>query len=172
LIQLECSFASRAALSSRRLQTLAQVSDRRPDCQQRLVVEVLVAARRRIRACAGLVHPAPAPQREPPPGGELGENAETGAHVLGALGVVRRAAEHRVGPIARAVRGRGMEILERHAELARVVADLVQRREPAVAVEGRVLVALRHHRRGELLEARGEFQHPPAARAPRRARRA
>ena len=42
-------------------------------------------------------------------------------------------------------------------EAARVGADLVQREQPHVAVEGRVLDALRHHRAGRLLEARDEL---------------
>ena len=42
---------------------------------------------------------------------------------------------------------------------AGIAADLVQRDEAVVAVERGVLDALRHHRRGELLEAHGEAQH-------------
>ena len=90
---------------------------------------------------------------------------EPRAHVLGALGVVRRAAEHGVGPAARALLRRGVERLQRDAEVRRMAADLVQRDEAVVAVERGVLHALRHHRRGELLEAHREVEHLAAGAA-------
>ena len=42
------------------------------------------------------------------------------------------------------------------AEPARVAADLVERDQAVVDVEGRVLDSLGHHRRGHLLELAGE----------------
>src|SRR5205814_1585102 len=122
-----------------------------PDTEEGLVVVVFVEARRRRLAldlaAVATVHHAPAPQRQPPARSELGEHAEARAHVLGALGVMRRGGEHGVRPMLRPVFARRMEGLERQAEVARIVADLVQRREAHVAVERGVLYALRHYRR-------------------------
>ena len=48
-----------------------------------------------------------------------------------------------------------MERLDAGAELLRLAADLIERGEPVVDVEDRVLEPLRHHRAGELLPALG-----------------
>ena len=50
-----------------------------------------------------------------------------------------------------------MELVGGHAEPVRIPADLVQRRQPDVAVESGVLDALRHHGAGRLLPARYEL---------------
>ena len=59
----------------------------------------------------------------------------------------KRSARSRVG---------GVEVVDREPEAARVAADVVEREQPRVAVEGGVLDALGHHRRRRLLEARDE----------------
>ncbi len=51
-----------------------------------------------------------------------------------------------------------------NAEAARLAADIVQGGQPVVAIEGRVLDALGHHRRGELLKLHGEGLYPFAER--------
>ena len=53
-----------------------------------------------------------------------------------------------------------MEVRDRKRPAARVAADLVQRREPEVAVERRVLDAFRRHRPGRLLKAHDELLVP------------
>src|SRR5919198_2090665 len=56
-----------------------------------------------------------------------------------------------------------MERLEREPEVRWMPADLVQRDQAVVAIERGVLIAFRHHGRGELLVAHGEAQHLLAA---------
>jgi hypothetical protein len=51
-----------------------------------------------------------------------------------------------------------VELGHRRAERTRVAADLVQRDQALVPVEGGVLDALGHHRRAHLLEADGELE--------------
>lgn len=67
-----------------------------------------------------------------------------------------------------------MELVHRQAEATGVAADVVERDQAQVAVEGRVLDALRRHRRRCLLKARDELlrraveQLRPAGRRQRR----
>ena len=51
-----------------------------------------------------------------------------------------------------------MEEIDIGAVMIRLAADLVQRDQPVVAVEDRVLHRLRHHRAGGLLQAAGEIE--------------
>ena len=102
---------------------------------------------------------APAPQPQPPARRQLGEHREPRARILGALGVVGRAAKHGGRPAPRAVFARGVERLQRKTEVRRMPANFIESDEPVVAIEGGVLHSLRHDRRGELLEAHREAQH-------------
>ena len=68
--------------------------------------------------------------------------------------VARR--QHRVRPALGALGVRLVEEPRRDAEPLRRAADLVQRDEAVVAIEGGVLDALGHHRTGELLQPHGE----------------
>src|SRR5258708_33732186 len=56
-----------------------------------------------------------------------------------------------------AMRARAVELRRRKAELLGVAADVVQREQAVVAIERRVLDALGHHWRGELLEPAREL---------------
>ena len=88
---------------------------------------------------------------------ELGQHREPGADVLAALGVVGRQPGHAVRPRSLSGGLPGVEVRHRDAELARVAADLVQRDEPGIAIEGGVLDPLRHGRAAELLHPPGEL---------------
>ena len=102
-------------------------------------------------------------QREPGPHvrlprlGHAGQRADARAHVARALGVVglrhQQVAREALGALAVA----RVEGLDGDAEAARVAADVVEREQAPVAVEGGVLDALGHHRRRRLLEARDEL---------------
>jgi hypothetical protein len=83
-----------------------------------------------------------------------GQRREPRAHVRGSFRVVREGREQRARP------SRGLALVERlhrESEAAWIAADLVQRQQPGVAVEGRVLDALGHHRASRLLETRDEL---------------
>ena len=134
----------------------------RQRAQQRLQQQGLVGARghglgpRRARQ---LWRRAEAAQPQPPCGRHFAEHVQPCTHVLGALAVVRGGGQDGVRPVRGAVGVRPVQAAHGHAERARVAADLVQRDEPAVAVEGRVLHTLGGHRRAELLEAQREAAH-------------
>ena len=99
--------------------------------------------------------------------GHLGQHRQPGPHVLRALGVVGGQRGHRVGVVAGGgPSGPVVELLRRHAEPSRIPADLVQRDEPVVAVEDRVLFALGHHHRRGLLDALGQLAVPVAGHLP------
>jgi hypothetical protein len=91
----------------------------------------------------------------PPHLRDLGDDVQAGAHVLAALGVVRRQRGQRQ-------RERGLAhllaLVERtdvERELRRVAADLGERSQPGRPVERAVLDALGHHHPGRLLEPHG-----------------
>src|SRR4030095_3806782 len=65
-------------------------------------------------------------------------------------------AEQRVRPRACAILRGVVEGPQREAKAARIAAHFVERCEPVIDVEARVLHALRHDRRGELLETAEE----------------
>ena len=84
------------------------------------------------------------------------QRADPRAHVAGALGVVRLGDEQVAREALRALGVGGVEVRDGDPEAARVAADVVEREQAAVAVEGGVLDALGHDRRRGLLEARDE----------------
>jgi hypothetical protein len=129
----------------------------RPRPDQRLVQQVLgVAVGPRVTPVP-LEQTRPACERRPPAFGDLAEQADPQPGVLASLGVVRRRREHRARPVGQAGRVRCVERVQAGPEDARVTADLVERDEPEVAVERRVLDALGHHRAGQLLEPHHPF---------------
>ena len=87
-----------------------------------------------------------------------GQRGKSRAYIRRALGVVGGEREHRVRPVLGAQRVGLVELLRGDAEPRRVPADVVEREQARVAVEGGVLDALGHHRRGGLLEARDELR--------------
>ena len=80
------------------------------------------------------------------------------AHVLAALGVVRRRGERPCGQLLARSASQRVQRVRRRGRTGRVAADLVQRDQPVVDVERRVLDALRRHRAGHLLELADEPQ--------------
>ncbi|HVD28628.1 MAG TPA: hypothetical protein VNC79_09030, partial [Mycobacteriales bacterium] len=83
---------------------------------------------------------------------QLGEAREPGPDVLAALGVVSGQGGHRVRPGRELPAAPGVQLVDRHAQVRGVAADLVERRESQPAVERGVLDALGHHRAAGLLE--------------------
>ena len=114
------------------------------------------AGRRRTCAAVRLVEPAPAVHAGPPVLGHLGEDVDPGADVLAALGVVGRQGRQGIGPSGLPVPVVGVDRLGPDAEPAGLAADLVERDQAVVDVEGRVLDPLGRHRRRHLLELAGE----------------
>ena len=90
--------------------------------------------------------------------GHLGEHRQSRAHILAALRVVGRQGRHRVRPLGLATPERGVEPVHRQGEHTRVSADLGQRAEPRLAIEGGVFDALGHDGPGRLLEAARDLE--------------
>ena len=65
--------------------------------------------------------------------------------------------QQRLWEALRALEVVGVKGLDREAEASRIAADVVQRQQPQVAVEGGVLLALGRDRRRGLLEAHDEL---------------
>ena len=100
---------------------------------------------------------APHERSSPPPfAGQLRERGDPRAGILGALGVVRGACQHRVRPAFGVALVGAMELFRRAAEVLRFTADLVERGEPVEDVKRRVLQPLGHDRPGALLELHHE----------------
>ena len=120
----------------------------RPGADEGLVDEQLLGPVGRAPSRRPGVQLAPAQRRARAHSlGDAGERAEARPHVGAALRVVRRAREQRVREALGALeRSRAWNVLDGEREPARIAADLVQREQADVAVEGRVLDALRHHR--------------------------
>ena len=104
----------------------------------------------------GSLSAAPALDAGPPVLGHLGEDVDPGADVLAALGVVGREGRQGVGPSGLPVAVVGVHRLGADAEPAGLAADLVERHQAVVDVEGGVLDPLGRHRRRHLLELAGE----------------
>ena len=152
--------ASRAPLRTRRrvrptrpqLRLARRLRAARPSARTRR------AARRRrasaARARLGPPSDGPVPRsadrsRAPAPTNSLRDprqRDQPGPHVLAALGVVRRRGESACGQLACAPLAGRETAAPVSPNAAGVAADLVQRRQAAVAVERRVLDALRHRR--------------------------
>ena len=143
------------ALAEGRQRRIVQVAHRQA-ADECLVQQVFVVARRRgralDRALAAAVQTAPAPHGQAPRRRHFADHVDARAHVLGALGVVRRGGQHRVRPVLRAVAAGGVEGRHGGAESVRIAADVVQRDQPMVPIQRGVLDALGGHRRGELLQ--------------------
>ena len=82
----------------------------------------------------------------------LGQYGDPGPRVLAALGVVGGRRGHRIGPVTLPLGHRRVEVGGIDGEVRRVATDLVEGRQPGVAVEGAVLDALGHHHAAGLLE--------------------
>ncbi len=134
------------------------VDRQRPGADEGLVEEVLLGPVRQAARARGRVVRGPGRDGVGPLARALRQQGHPDADVLGALRVVRRQGGHRHRPVALQGRAEVHELLRAGAEAARVAADLVQRDEPAVAVEGGVLDALGHDRAAGLLEAAGELR--------------
>ena len=104
----------------------------------------------------------------------LRKDVDAGAHVLAELRVVRRGREHLVRPGLEPARVRLVELLDRSPDARGIAADLVQRQQHVVAIERRVLDALRLQRPCVLLELHREAQtiRAPPPRRPADTRRA
>ena len=85
------------------------------------------------------------------------QDAQAGAGVLAAFGVVGAEGQHRMRPLLGPPRRRRVKFLGRKAEMRRVAAHLVERQQPGVAVKGGVLGSLGGHGAGELLELEREI---------------
>ena len=117
---------------------------------------VLLDRIRRAALAQRLVHVEPAAYVLGPVAGHAGQRADPRADVARALRVVGLRDDQIAREALEALAVCRVEFRDGQAEARRVAADLVQRQQPAVAVEGRVLDALRHHRRRRLLEAGDE----------------
>ena len=94
----------------------------------------------------------PAPDGLTPALRDLREQIDPGTHVCTALGVVGGQGEHRRGPVPGRLGIEPVELLDPDTESLRRPAHLVERHQPVVAVEGRVLDPLGHDGGGDLLE--------------------
>ena len=68
-------------------------------------------------------------------------------------------------PVGETLTVRVVKCVDRDTEAARIEADIVQRYQAVIDIEGRVVHALGHHRGGIRLEAQGELS--PLAPDPR-----
>ena len=131
-----------------------------PGADQRLVQEILVVAVRRdatvhLTLEAAADHP-PAADVRGPCRGHLREHADAGAHVLATLGVVGGRADERVGPPLQSPRVFLMKGGHGFAVAGGLATHLVERHEPVVDVERRVLHALGGDGARRLLETHRE----------------
>ena len=133
----------------------------RPRSEEGLVEQVLlvpagvrVAIDHHARAA---IESGPAGRRLFPRARDFGEHIDPRPDVLAALGVVRRGGRHRVRPLRGARRHPLVQRLRRDAELVRFASHLVERDEPVVVVECRILDALGRHRARHLLELADEL---------------
>jgi hypothetical protein len=85
--------------------------------------------------------------------GDFRQQAQTGAHIFAALGVVGGGRQHGTGPPYLDVAARPVKRLDRGAEVGGVAAHFVERHQAVEGVERRVLHAFGHRRPGQLLEA-------------------
>ena len=132
-----------------------------PDAQQGLVEQILLVGVGHLHVLdAGLdaaVDALPAPHRLAPFARHLGQDIETRAHVLPALGVVGGGGGQRVGPGGEAPAVPGVEVLDVHAAVGGMAANLIEGGEGEVPVEDRVLDPLGHHRARDLLQPQHEL---------------
>ena len=82
----------------------------------------------------------------------LAQQADSGAGVLAAFGVVGAACQHGVRPFFTAFTGRRMKSPYWGAKVCRVTADFVQRKQAGIAVKRSVLGSLGSDWPGQLLE--------------------
>ena len=113
---------------------------------------------RRLRVSRRALQSAPDVDRGAHSSASSAQRQQPRARIFAALGVVRR----RCGQAVRGVwRGRHalVEFRDRQRVAARIAADLVERQQAVVTIEGGILERLRHHRPGELLHLEGESAH-------------
>ena len=143
----------------------------RPGADQNLVEHVFVVAIRRRAAfdiaAAGAQDPAPGRDLPAHSSGISERTASLRPRVLAALGVMRRAGQHRVRPVRGAlgvglVKGAPAAMPNRSG----APPTSFSATNRLIAIEGRVLDALGHHRPGVLLQPHGEAQRRCAAQAP------
>ena len=99
----------------------------------------------------------PATDRLSPFVGDFRKQADAGAHVFAALGVMRGSRQHRVRPMRLRVAGSLMEFRHAPAKLAGIAADHIECDQPVEAIIRRVLNALSHGRAGQLLKTHHKF---------------
>ena len=90
--------------------------------------------------------------------GTLGDRHHPRAHVFAPLRVVGGSREQRRRPIALPLAIALVKFVDADPEMLRLAADFVQRGQPVVNVERRILQALRHDRPGALLEFQNEMR--------------
>src|SRR5882762_5083368 len=88
----------------------------------------------------------------------LRQDANSRAHIFGALRVVRRARVQRIWPMSLALRSKSMQFAWRHARNVRRTAHFVERNQAVEDIEQGVLETLRHDRSGELLPTHDKIQ--------------
>ena len=104
------------------------------------------------------VQARPAGQGGAPLARHLGEHRDPRSDVLAALGVVGGGGEQAVRPALQALGVQAVERRHRDAERLRLAADLVERDQPVVDVERRVLHGLGRDRAGRLLDLLHELE--------------
>ncbi len=119
----------------------------RPDRDERLKEQVALVRVRSARVDELLGHLVPPAHVLGPRVGHRAQRAGASAGVAGALRVVRLRDQQAARETPRAHLVGLVELLHRHAPAAWVAADVVQRDQAQVAIEGGVLDALRRDRR-------------------------
>ena len=128
-----------------------------PRSDERLVGEILEVAVRVTVGSVTVIVLGPASDRGFPLARNFGNDVQSRPDIAAALRVVGRQGDHCCGAGGCDVRAPFVKCVDPASKRARVTADLVERNQPVVAVERGVLHALGHHRRRELLKARGEL---------------
>ncbi len=134
-----------------------------PRAHQRLVEEIFFIRLGRHasvfqRPLMARVQPHPAPHVRGPHIRHFRKHIQPVAHILAALGIVRRSRQHGVGRRSQPLAVRLMKVVGRDSEGIHRAADVIRRNEAVVDVEGGVLHALGHDRAGQLLEFQREVQ--------------
>src|SRR5260370_19181522 len=104
------------------------------------------------------VKPVPSAHRPLPGVGHFREYVNSRAHILAALGVMRRSGGQRVRPFMEPALVASMKGFDRDATRGWIAADFVQRSERIKPVERGVFESFRHHRAGELLDAQSKVE--------------
>ena len=129
-----------------------------PRADQRLVEQILGMPVRCAVLPGGRRQLRPRVQCFRPAIGDLRQQRDAGPHVLAALVVVRRGGQHVVGPALAQIMAEFVKPVGRNSDQRGLGADLVARHQSVETVERRVLDALRHHGRRQLLPLRDEIR--------------